>query len=350
MNSSNTKRESGVELLRIFAILGVVVLHYNNPVFGNALELTKDDSVKHTFLMILQSLCVPAVDIFMIISGYFMCEKKSIRIVKPFELLAQVMIFGGVLYVLDTLISGGALSLKECFTKMIPANYFVILYIAVYFLSPFVNKMINNVDIKKMFIVLIILFAVYPTLVDFYYDITGSGRTGLSTIGAYGSQRGYTVVNFLLMYITGAFIRKAKFDEKYTSKLMLAAVTAVCMGITLAVSSYYPEAAQEYCNPVLVVQAAAIFLLFRQIKFSSNIVNTLAKGAFTCYLAHTALIKYIDVPRNVTKGPAVMAGHLIVSVMGIYAVCFVMYLVWSLAVKLVYRLFPKLTEKTLEEK
>ena len=350
MSSSKTKRESGIELLRIFAILGVVILHYNNPVFGGALELTKDDSVKHTFLMILQSLCIPAVDIFMIISGYFMCGKKSIRIIKPIELLLQVMIFGGLLYALDRLIFGGGFSLKEMVTKMIPANYFVILYIAVYFLSPFINKMIDNVDIRKLFIILIVLFSVYPTLVDFYYDITGSGRTGLSTIGAYGSQRGYTVVNFALMYIVGALIKKAKLDEKYTSKLMLAAAAVVCTGVTLAVSSYYPDAAQEYCNPVVIIQAAAVFLLFRQIRFSSGIVNTLAKGAFTCYLAHAAFIKHIRVSENVSKSIFIMIGHMIVSVIGIYCICFLLYLIWSLAVKLVYRIFPKLTDITLEEK
>ena len=30
------ERKSNIELLRIFAIIGVIILHYNNPVIGGA--------------------------------------------------------------------------------------------------------------------------------------------------------------------------------------------------------------------------------------------------------------------------------------------------------------------------
>lgn len=33
-------RESGIELLRIFTMFGVIILHYNNPSIGGALSLT----------------------------------------------------------------------------------------------------------------------------------------------------------------------------------------------------------------------------------------------------------------------------------------------------------------------
>lgn len=34
VKAQSTERQSNIELLRILAILGVVVLHYNNPAIG----------------------------------------------------------------------------------------------------------------------------------------------------------------------------------------------------------------------------------------------------------------------------------------------------------------------------
>lgn len=34
MNEGKTGRDSNIELARIFAIAGVIVLHYNNPLYG----------------------------------------------------------------------------------------------------------------------------------------------------------------------------------------------------------------------------------------------------------------------------------------------------------------------------
>lgn len=36
MRAKKAERQSNIELLRVLAILGVVVLHYNNPVLGGA--------------------------------------------------------------------------------------------------------------------------------------------------------------------------------------------------------------------------------------------------------------------------------------------------------------------------
>lgn len=39
MRAKKAERQSNIELLRVLAILGVVVLHYNNPVLGGGHDL-----------------------------------------------------------------------------------------------------------------------------------------------------------------------------------------------------------------------------------------------------------------------------------------------------------------------
>ena len=95
--------------------------------------------------------------------------------------------------------------------RLIPANWFVILYITLYFVSPFLNVVIQKVEesgiFKKFVVTLLLLFSVYPTLVDIWGEVTHKEYIGLSSIGMYGSQWGYSIVNFSLMYIMGAYLR-----------------------------------------------------------------------------------------------------------------------------------------------
>lgn len=58
---------------------------------------------------------------------------------------------------------------------------------------------------KRIIVLLGVLFLVYPMLVDLLKEISGNSFNGLSTIGAFGSQQGYTIVNFVVMYLIGAY-------------------------------------------------------------------------------------------------------------------------------------------------
>lgn len=64
-------RESGIELLRILLMIGVIILHINNADIGGALKYVDNNSVNYIVLLILENIFVCAVDIFVIITGYF---------------------------------------------------------------------------------------------------------------------------------------------------------------------------------------------------------------------------------------------------------------------------------------
>lgn len=90
-------------------------------------------------------------------------------------------------------------------------TYFICRIIFYFSLFKFTyKKTVENQVIKKFVWVLLLIFSVYPTIVDIAQEIVGDEYIGLSTIGAYGSQWGYTIVNFTLMYIIGAYIRVQK--------------------------------------------------------------------------------------------------------------------------------------------
>lgn len=78
--------------------------------------------------------------------------------------------------------------LSGLIASFIPTNYFVILYIVVFIVSPYINLIFENLDSnkRKMFIlILVLLFSVYPTAVDILIEVTKHDFYGLSSIGMY---------------------------------------------------------------------------------------------------------------------------------------------------------------------
>ena len=74
---ASKQRESNLELLRIIAMCGVIILHYNNPLIGKAFELVKDNTLNYWIIHFLESLFICSVNLFMVISGYFMVTSKK---------------------------------------------------------------------------------------------------------------------------------------------------------------------------------------------------------------------------------------------------------------------------------
>ena len=75
------KRQSNVELLRIMAMIGVIVLHY----IAEPGEILANVTIggKIYGIALINSICVCAVDLFIFISGYFMWKANVISIKKP---------------------------------------------------------------------------------------------------------------------------------------------------------------------------------------------------------------------------------------------------------------------------
>lgn len=92
------KRQSNIELLRMFAIMGVIVLHYNNPAMWGGISYVVKGGLNYYILYLLESTFVCGVDLFMLISGYFMCESKIRSLWKPIRLIVQVIVFRETIY------------------------------------------------------------------------------------------------------------------------------------------------------------------------------------------------------------------------------------------------------------
>lgn len=198
-------RNSNIELLRILAVMGVIVLHFNG-VYGNAFDYVEQGTVNSYVLRLLESLFIPAVNIFILITGYYLCKEYERKAIKVVCLLIQVITFGGIVYLLSVLCGINSFSFSSLISAMIPCNYYVILYIVLYLISPYINltfKGMSKKQWKVLLILSVLLFSIWPIAVDILQEIFGRSFQGLNTVGLEGDQSGYTIVQFCLMYILG---------------------------------------------------------------------------------------------------------------------------------------------------
>lgn len=353
------ERKSNLELLRILAMLGVIVLHYNYNGSGVcAFDMVEKGSVNQWLLHFLEAIATSSVNLFVLVSGYFMCSSMKRSAIKPIKLLVQVILFreAGFLvsYVLDTMSSGGSIFtaelLKGVLNSLIPNNYFVILYVALYIVSVYINSALTSLDegkCKKLIAILVMLFSVWATGVDILEAVTGKSYAGLSTVGIDGGQKGYTIVNFVMMYCIGAYLRKNS-EKKYSTKklivmyvitialLTLWSMTNVLFGIEIA------PIAWEYCNPLVVLSAILVFLIFKQMPIGYNkIINSIAKGSFTVFLGHSLFLPYIGIEKYCNSNIGFLLLHIILSCLIIYIICWIMYIIYEAITAPIFRWLEK---------
>ncbi len=331
-------RQSNIELLRIFSMFGVIALHYNNPIIGGGIAYS--DGVNKIVLYFIESLFVCAVDLFIVISGYFMCINNKRYLRKPFELLFQVIIFSMGIYLLRVFLGNTEFSLIRLIRSVIPTNYFVMLYIAMYLISPMINIYISRLKKESALKVLwiwMLLFSIWPTVVDVLSELAGKQWIGMSTVGMYGSQWGYSLVNFLLMYFLGAYVRKFGINLNKVQcifGLFLSAVILVGWSFTNDNIGYFTEkSAWEYCNPIVILMALLWFRLFQQMKVKENsLINRLAKASFTVFLVHTMFLGFLKIEDYVTGNLPVMVLHMFMSVVMIYIICWIIHEIYEFTV------------------
>lgn len=227
-----------------------------------------ENSINQYFLYFTESIYVVAVNLFILISAYFLSATPKRKFVKVIELILQVSIFRLVFYLGGSVIGMVKFTVRDAFVYLLPANYFVILYVTLYIISPYINILIGKIskeDLEKLIIKLFILFSIWTSIVDVLESVLESNLSQLSTIGMYGSQNGYTIVNFILIYIIASYVRMYNPRPKKRNLMF-----GICILIFIIYSISITElklgilsrTAWNYNNPLLVILACFLILLF----------------------------------------------------------------------------------------
>ena len=350
-NRTINQRNSSIELLRIISLIGVVVLHYNNSDIGGGLKYVKEGSLNQYYLFLTENMFVCAVNIFMLISAYFLSTTNKRKVIKIVELIIQVIVFRIATYILKVIVGSALFSLKSFIDCLMPVNYFVTLYSVVYVVSPYINVMLdklNRESFKRLVLTLGFIFSIWTIMVDYMENLSGLTFAGLSTVGMYGSQYGYSIVNFILIYIIGAYIRRNDVKITITKSLSGILVTTVIM-IVLSIIEHKLGVSMictwNYNNPFVILLSVFIFVAFLNIQFNNKMINELAKGAFTCFLFHGLFMRYLHIENMVNKNILLLVIHQIGMAIILYLISYIVYKVYYLCSQWFIKLLTPLCDK-----
>ena len=333
---SETRRKSNIELFRILLILMVIVLHYFNAEMGGVLGHVIPGSINYYFTHFIESLCIVAVNGFVLITGYFSYSKEKVKVSKTVNLFL-VMVFWGLLLSLLTVLvlRPEDIKNKQTIINIIEAatnQWFVIIYCILYLLIPFLNKIINSINQNSYRVLLIIglmFFYIWPS---FYTTITVS-------------DGGYGIINFVYLYLIGAYIKKYHDDDK---RVLVPLVVYICCALITTLVSLKVGRAWGYNFIFNLIGSVALFEVFRSINIKQNkVINKLATYTFAVYLIDVNSFFNVYLYRTLFHSNDYWNSNgiflnLIITIIGIYVICIMLE---SLRVLLLSKLFKRLSNK-----
>lgn len=326
----NKCRNSNIEILRIIAMLFIVVSHYcsHNGITAYSLPIGAN-----RFLLNILVLGNIGVILFILISGYFLIDYDKFSLKKLLKLVLEVWFYSAIIYVICCLSGLTKLSIRELALNFIPITskryWFATCYVVLYIFHPFINRFLKSLSKKEyqlFLIISLILFSFIPTFLT-------------STANFYGND----LIQFLLFYSIGAYIRKYDLDfltkKKNVYLLMASSVTLILSVIVINLLSMKIPSLGMYANQfyerhsiVAIIFSVSLFKFFIFCKpFYNRFINTISATMFGVYLIHdNNYIRYLLWHDIAHSGEYVLSNwlllHVVLCVSLVFIVCIIIEL------------------------
>ena len=139
-------RQSNLELLRIVAMLMIVAHHF---AVHSGLPIWSGSGFNVYFAQVLCMLGKVGVDIFVLITGYFLVAKPC-KATSLVNLLLQTALYGMLIYLIFVIAGKIPFSFSQLRGFSYPRHYwFIACYIALFVVSPFLGKMLQSLTEKQ---------------------------------------------------------------------------------------------------------------------------------------------------------------------------------------------------------
>lgn len=298
-------RSLNLELLRIVAMLGIVMMH---ALLASGV-LTGDDlySCNYYIAWTVEALCVGAVNVYVLISGYF-APKSRFRLSKLMMVWLQVAFYTISLFLLSCILGKQSFSLGTVINRLLPVTsgqyWFVTVWIVLYIISPALNWFVKNADKRLYRLTLLTFFVVFSV----WSFVTFKDPIGLDS--------GYSLYWLIFIYLVGGYIGVYRDDFK-KSKLFYFAAFLICSLLTAAGRFLIAHLTMNligsvrgtrifysYSAPLVLFGAIALFIFFLNFNIKEKykkIVMFFSSATFGVYLIHMNLDVYRIIFKDIFK-------------------------------------------------
>lgn len=270
LSQKHTSRNASFELARIIAMIFIIAHHFQ---FHGGWSLPTDN-VNGVCLVITNALFLPAVNVFVMISAYFMCTKTQIPWKKLAKLWLTVFFYSIILFTAFT--AAGVYKfdlfsfLQALFPILMNRYWFFSAYCLMILMSPFFNMLIAKLN-KAQFSLICLLIIVLASLQD------------ASAFVILPLEKGHNGVWLCLLYFIAAYIRK--YDISLNNVVWAIGLLGF---IALVAVSFFTGGHYNSINTVLM----SIFIFLTAKKFTiknkplSKIICFVSSLTFGIYIIH----------------------------------------------------------------
>ena len=297
----NSLRDSNVELLRIILMLMIAIHHFLLHAF--TAEIAKPSAVLTPTIAIatiVNGFCYIGVNCFLLISGYYGIHCKLRSILNLFLMCAFYSLIGYLTHVyVDGAHIGRSLLFNSVFVFSHNSWWYVSCYVALMLFSPLLNVAIEHLE-KRQFQLVLLLLTIYNIYFGWFWG------------GIDFNINGYNIVQFIYVYLIGAYIRRHVSLEyirfKRWMSIVLYILCAACWGILTCLQhgfALYNWNAFSYNNLFVLVASVAFFCFMMSFSFKNRYFNWLATSTLAAYLIqdNTYLRNFIyDFSKSLGKG------------------------------------------------
>lgn len=285
------RREYGIDLLKIFSMVMVVMLHIMGRGGVRAACAAKGSSV-YLAQQVLEAVSLCAVNCFVLATGYIMCQ-HTFRYGRIVKLWAEVVFYSlAIVLVACCWFPQVELTRLDWLAAVMPigfeAYWFVTSYFGLFFLMPFLNRLLNALDSRERLILVVTGFALFSVLPTVF------GRDLFRT------HFGYSMVWFVFLYLAAGWVRIDRIATRLRP-LTAFALAAAAVFVTLAGQVAGARLKNDlglcggfwmlYSSPGVVVESVCLLIGFSQMRIDNRLLTAVigwaSASVFSVYIIHS---------------------------------------------------------------
>lgn len=299
-NIDRQTRDSGIELLKIFAIFVIVINHtvqsltneaYNIPNNGFVIDISRaTTNIQCILLQIFRHFGVLGNSVFFICSAWFLLKSKNWNKKKWLFMVIEIWVVSIVIFIITYIILHGNISIGIIISSLFPTtfgnNWYMTCYLLFYPIHPILNSIVNMMNQRQLFrstLVMVFLY-VFMNFINCSWFFSSA------------------IILWITIYFAIAYMQKylMSFVDNIRENIILFIIGVIgFIGIILItdICGLYSQVLSDKvmrwvnnCNPFLLAMSIAMFNIARNIHFKNRFINYISKLSLLIYIIHENII------------------------------------------------------------
>ena len=287
-------RNTSIELLRIISMIMIMFHHF--AYHGNFEWNFNEVTLPHLWYDFILMGGKVGVDIFILISGYFLIENTE-KLFQPKKLLkfwGQVVFYSIMTYLLSVMLRLNAFEIKQLIKVCLPITYpgwwFASTYFMLYLIHPFLNKLLHGLsktEYQYLILMMVLCWSIIPTATTQLFE----SNSLLWFVTLYG------IAGYVNLYGGNQKLQSKHYFSLYFMVLIITytvSTTFLFLGTKKEEWSTHAIDFFEIERLPILLMAITLFMGFVTLKMNYHKwINMIASATFGVYLIHdSSYIRY----------------------------------------------------------